>query len=939
MNFKNLSIKRINNDIKEIYKNPIEGIGIISLENDIKKYIVNIKLLSGPYKDYCLQLLLTFPDNYPINPPKILIYPSQLFDNLYHRHVFNDTIKDENGACFKKICFDLLDNDFLSTKTENSGWNPSYTISTLLIQVQIFLSNPDLSENSMPKPYQIKELMESMNNYKRNFIIKENNKESIKVHTWKDPYPKIYLKLKEKLNNDNDKISNDKNLLIIKENLTCFILKSNFIDDKTIILGYPIVKKENSGIIYPIPEIISYEGYLTQIINETSDYDKKPLKSANNKYYNNWLPIYINKLNFEKNKQTILNSFSVIKYGFSGEEKFDFKKEYIYEIMLKLFNQMITNIKDKKFSASYLRAFFQYILLYKKLSETYPIDINNINMINVIKNNDIISNINDLIIYALFEKINLLEKHLYDLNEKLKNELAFKLFLEKKDCILKAPNEFYEYLNKNNLFNGILEVMRFERNLFLFNGKYINKKIKNIIINSFKEFILNSDIDTKENIEKFILKNLKFYNYINLDKFFLINFDNETEKKMKKIFSKLGLIIYLNKIINENIFINQLENNFGVYLEIDEIIEKINEIINNNDIYYSKEIDNIYSNIKIILKELFILDKNIKKIINENKDNKDNKICLDNNRNIFNDNYSIRYIDISTINIGISKNEKISDIFDKIEKMDLNNLKMLYLYCSERLYKKAYPKRNNLSLIESIFIINSLNSKKKRSEWINYIYERQIYENEHKVKLNKKNSSIIEPKKVISLFNFAKSLNESLTSKNGGITFYNFDLLDIYYCNLFTKILSIIIQFFEIVSGERVNFKDIFGIDLPVLYQIIFISYIKEESLIQKLREVYYAGDITLLTFIEFIWIEAQDYDLFNGFLSSLETNISYDLRMKEHIKTLKDANKPREKGKIKKMKRINNDLNKKNYFLFRGKKLKCKNYINYQKNKKKKGH
>ena len=939
MNFKNLSIKRINNDIKEIYKNPIEGIGIISLENDIKKYIVNIKLLSGPYKDYCLQLLLTFPDNYPINPPKILIYPSQLFDNLYHRHVFNDTIKDENGACFKKICFDLLDNDFLSTKTENSGWNPSYTISTLLIQVQIFLSNPDLSENSMPKPYQIKELMESMNNYKRNFIIKENNKESIKVHTWKDPYPKIYLKLKEKLNNDNDKISNDKNLLIIKENLTCFILKSNFIDDKTIILGYPIVKKENSGIIYPIPEIISYEGYLTQIINETSDYDKKPLKSANNKYYNNWLPIYINKLNFEKNKQTILNSFSVIKYGFSGEEKFDFKKEYIYEIMLKLFNQMITNIKDKKFSASYLRAFFQYILLYKKLSETYPIDINNINMINVIKNNDIISNINDLIIYALFEKINLLEKHLYDLNEKLKNELAFKLFLEKEDCILKAPNEFYEYLNKNNLFNGILEVMRFERNLFLFNGKYINKKIKNIIINSFKEFILNSDIDTKENIEKFILKNLKFYNYINLDKFFLINFDNETEKKMKKIFSKLGLIIYLNKIINENIFINQLENNFGVYLEIDEIIEKINEIINNNDIYYSKEIDNIYSNIKIILKELFILDKNIKKIINENKDNKDNKICLDNNRNIFNDNYSIRYIDISTINIGISKNEKISDIFDKIEKMDLNNLKMLYLYCSERLYKKAYPKRNNLSLIESIFIINSLNSKKKRSEWINYIYERQIYENEHKVKLNKKNSSIIEPKKVISLFNFAKSLNESLTSKNGGITFYNFDLLDIYYCNLFTKILSIIIQFFEIVSGERVNFKDIFGIDLPVLYQIIFISYIKEESLIQKLREVYYAGDITLLTFIEFIWIEAQDYDLFNGFLSSLETNISYDLRMKEHIKTLKDANKPREKGKIKKMKRINNDLNKKNYFLFRGKKLKCKNYINYQKNKKKKGH
>ena len=61
----------------------------------------------------------------------------------------------------------------MSTKTENTGWNPSYTISILLMQVQIFLANPDLSQKSMPKPFQIKELMESMNNYQRNFSIKD----------------------------------------------------------------------------------------------------------------------------------------------------------------------------------------------------------------------------------------------------------------------------------------------------------------------------------------------------------------------------------------------------------------------------------------------------------------------------------------------------------------------------------------------------------------------------------------------------------------------------------------------------------------------------------------------------------------------------------------------------------------------------------------------
>ena len=216
----NLSIKRISKEIKEIYENPIEGIGIISLDNDITKYIVNIMLLTGPYKTYCLQLLLTFPDNYPIKPPKILIYPNQLFDNLYHHHIFNDeNTLDENGKCFKKLCIDLLDNDFMSTKDENTGWNPSYTISTLLMQIQIFLSNPDLSENSMPKPYQIKELMESMNNYERIFTIKEDGNEEIKIHTWKNPYPKMYFKENTEINNnDNDLIPLNKNK-IIKENL------------------------------------------------------------------------------------------------------------------------------------------------------------------------------------------------------------------------------------------------------------------------------------------------------------------------------------------------------------------------------------------------------------------------------------------------------------------------------------------------------------------------------------------------------------------------------------------------------------------------------------------------------------------------------------------------------------------------------------------------
>ena len=44
MKGKSLSILRINKDMKEINQNPVEGIGISSLDNDPMKYVVNIKL-------------------------------------------------------------------------------------------------------------------------------------------------------------------------------------------------------------------------------------------------------------------------------------------------------------------------------------------------------------------------------------------------------------------------------------------------------------------------------------------------------------------------------------------------------------------------------------------------------------------------------------------------------------------------------------------------------------------------------------------------------------------------------------------------------------------------------------------------------------------------------------------------------------------------------
>ena len=265
MSGKSIAIKRINKDMKEITKSPIEGIGIVSLSNDPMKYIVNIKLMEGPYKNYCVQLLLTFPENYPTVPPKILIYPNQAIDGQYHHHIFMDSSQDENGNHFKKFCFDLLENDFMSTKEESTGWNPSYTISSLLLQVQNFLCDPDM-HGHIPAQHKIDELMNSMNNYQRSFKIEnDNGEEEIVTHTWNNPYPEMFKKEKEensnKIKTEEEKDKNSLRMQQTKENLTCFMLKLNYIDDPDILLGYPIIQSKaeygkDKIELYPIPELL-----------------------------------------------------------------------------------------------------------------------------------------------------------------------------------------------------------------------------------------------------------------------------------------------------------------------------------------------------------------------------------------------------------------------------------------------------------------------------------------------------------------------------------------------------------------------------------------------------------------------------------------------------------------------------------------------------------
>ena len=626
-----IALKRITKDIQEITKNPVEGIGIVQYEDDFFKYIVNIKLMNGVYKDFCLQLLLTFSDAYPTKPPKILLFPRQNFTGTYHHHVFSDS------GGFYKFCFDLLENDFMKTDEEKTGWNPSYTISSLLIQVQNFLCDPDL-HHEIPK-YLIDDFFKSMKTYFMEFKDADGN---IILHTWENPYPKMYFKEEVKIdekvedkkedekdkekdddneedkdkNNTNKKYEtiedvlnelkemekrreegykvnkkkksklrkkleelkqkekteqeikqeeeNKKRLIEIKENLTCFMLKLNYIEDPDILLGYPIIQK-NTGKgtkikieLYPIPELLTYDGFMAQIGKKEEKLDfyfDVSFKSANNEFYNYWVPIYIDKNHFEKNKVTILNSFSIIKFGAIGLKEYDFKVDYIFEVLPIILNKMIIGVFNEKTSLSeaFIRCYFQYILLLKKLTEIYKKEfdeyLNNI-LDNIKKNyNHIdkriipdIGNFMVLLLFSNFEISDELWKCLIDESSirqmywmfhgeesvnKVKNiindndkDINFYFRLNKrssdklKDMIKETKRGnlkitdielFKKYLNEYGIFNEVLSIIMSDENIYNFSE--FKKPKENKANNSQNPFAKFSETPVKDTNKEILEEN------------------------------------------------------------------------------------------------------------------------------------------------------------------------------------------------------------------------------------------------------------------------------------------------------------------------------------------------------------------------------------------------------------------------------------------------
>ncbi len=400
--------------------------------------------------------------------------------------------------------------------------------------------------------------------------------------------------------NDNDnnknkeininKKNDEKRLEKIKQYLTCFTLKLNYIDAPEILLGYPIVRYNvgrNKIELYPIPELLSYDAYISQFEKEQKleNYFDIPFKSANNEFYNAWVPIYINEEHYKKNKSTILNSFSVMKYGPLGIKEYDFKAEQIFEILPIILNKMIIGIfkNENALSEAFIICYFHYILLFKKLVEEFKEEFDNYvkKYLNQIKSNN------------------------YDFDKQLIPDIGNFMML-----LFFSDLEITE-----KMWNCLFQELFIRQMYWTFHGNECKYTMKQLIFDTLdnKELnLLNNNKDSKQ-------KNVDVENVNDKIMNLKDNFHNNKVSKQKN-----------GEFENVNDKIMNLKDNFQFCDNkglLDDIIDGLSKDENINKLYNeNKKQNNLKISVKTFIKNELELENNFKEFIDKSSEDLNKKI-------------------------------------------------------------------------------------------------------------------------------------------------------------------------------------------------------------------------------------------------------------------------------------------------------------------------
>jgi len=128
-----MALRRLMAEYKQISNNPPDGIaaGPVTEDNFFEWEAVITGPEETPFQDGVFVATLSFPQDYPLNPPSM-----KFKSDLFHPNIYSDG----------RVCISILHppgNDPMGYESSNERWSPVQSIEKILLSVMSMIAEPN----------------------------------------------------------------------------------------------------------------------------------------------------------------------------------------------------------------------------------------------------------------------------------------------------------------------------------------------------------------------------------------------------------------------------------------------------------------------------------------------------------------------------------------------------------------------------------------------------------------------------------------------------------------------------------------------------------------------------------------------------------------------------------------------------------------------------